>query len=114
MQSLMPDRDYLGSPDKRLFLFDDQCRNALTEFKVPSVSVAIVSNNQIIYAKGFDASSGQNNASAMMSYAASFLSSSNSNKATDVDTIYSLGTAGEAILGIAIATLVTDGTVQVK
>ncbi|KAJ3415470.1 hypothetical protein HDV05_004912 [Chytridiales sp. JEL 0842] len=109
IESIMPQLDSLGPPDKRLFTLDDQSRVALTEFKISSMSVAVVLDQQLIYLKGFDAPQ----AGGYMSYMPSSLSSSASNKKpADGDTVYALGTGGDAVLSIAVSSLVSDGTMQ--
>ncbi|KAI8844378.1 beta-lactamase/transpeptidase-like protein [Chytriomyces cf. hyalinus JEL632] len=100
-----PKRDLRGPPDKRLYGFDDHCRDAVADFKADGCAVAIVVNGKMVFAKGFGApeAASLNPWNQRASVSATSI---------DPDTPIELGTACEGILGVAIASMVQSKAVD--
>ncbi|KAJ3263034.1 Penicillin-binding protein 1C [Chytriomyces hyalinus] len=100
-----PKRDLRGPPDKRLYGFDDHCRDAVANFKADGCAVAIVVNGKMVFAKGFGApeAASLNPWNQRASVSATSI---------DPDTPIELGRACEGILGVAIASMVQSKAVD--
>ncbi|KAJ3231819.1 hypothetical protein HDU81_003511 [Chytriomyces hyalinus] len=100
-----PKRDLRGPPDKRLYGFDDHCRDAVADFKADGCAVAIVVNGKMVFAKGFGApeAASLNPWNQRASVSATSI---------DPDTPVELGRACEGILGVAIASMVQSKAID--